>query len=106
MPTRRHSFVTSGLLVAIRLILRAPAQHPLSITVRCVRRVNPGVAADAAGVASGLMSRALSQGTPHRGARRITWQGKAVTSGAARVAEEANTRHAAKECWAGVSRLQ
>ena len=46
---------------------------------------NPGVVADAAGVASGLMPRALSQDTPPRGARRLTLQGKVVTSGAARL---------------------
>ena len=101
----RHSLVASALLVAGRLMLRAPAQHPSSITVRCMRRENPGVAAAAAGAASGLMPRALSQDTPPRGARRITWQCKAVTSGAARVAEETNARHAAKDCWAGVSKL-
>ena len=63
--------------------------------------MNPGVAADAAGVASGLMPRALSQDTPPLGARRLTWQGKAVTAGAARVAEKANAKHAAKDMLGG-----
>ena len=66
------SSAMSPSLVAGRLMLRAPAQDPPSITARRMRREKPYEAAAAAGAASGLMLRVLAQDTPPSGARRIT----------------------------------